>query len=441
MARSRPAPLALSWASLGLAFVVGACAPEGECQSYGDCPLGEFCQAGTCVSDNLPDAGPIARRDGGTLPVRDAGPGDDGGPAGDGEAQVRTTFDVPWIQWDPRTPGRILVAEQQVAGATLATDRVLALDTAQRSIGQAAVYDLTTMPSGACQLDSIVFDVAPDETWFNCDRGDGVRIVFDDEVADPANTDAQSAHVVHRVPGINNDFARALVAARGGALRSWQLRPSDALNQPREEDAFTTPVSGVTAIFDVQPQGVPGTHVLVHDAASSRLVPLSRLQGSEQWEATNALAPLTLPEATHVAWVIGPIAANGNAQNANQANVMTLEPATGLARFWNYETAQEILPQTTFEQSGFYRADKPDASERLLFAPAPSGSYVFYTRPAADKIYRIPLTPGGDTRVRQRLLDDTTREISSLLAVDDETVWVSYSNENLIERLVIDARP
>lgn len=436
MDRSRFFSLKLLAASLGV-VLVGACAPEGECQGYEDCPIGDYCQAGECVSGNLPDAGPSVPRDGGTLPPRDSGPPPDGGDPRAGEEQVRTTFDVPWIQWDSRVSGRILIGEQQEVGGIMTVDRVRALDTETLRIAPAPVYDLTTLASGACRLDSIVFDAAPNETWFNCDIPPGLRIIFNNDLPNPGNEELASAHVVHVVPKLGTDFARALVAERGGQLRAWQLRPSDGINQEREIDSLVPGVGGVVAIFDLTASNVPGSHVLVHDGETSRLVPLTRLPGAEEWSATAALEPLSLPQETHVVFLLGPISANGNSLTPNAPNFMTIEPATGLARYWNYETGQELLPATIFEPDSLHHAAKPNPDERLLFAPSPAGNYVFYTRARADKIYRIPIEPGGTQDVRQRLLDDTTRVISSLLAVDDETVWVSYSSENLVERLKV----
>lgn len=443
MDRSRIASLALLGASLCVSLV-GACAPEGECQSYGDCPTGQYCQAGECVSDNLPDAGTPAPRDSGPPPPpRDAGPGTDAGDPRDEEAQVRTTFNVPWIQWDPRESNRILFGELQESGGVVTLDRVRALDTSTERIEASPVFNLATLLSGACRLDSIIFNPAPGETWLNCDIPPGLRIFFGEvpNLASPSNVEDESAHVVYVAPPVGADFARALVAERGGALRVWQLRHFDGLNQPRESDTVANAVNGVVAIFGLTANNVPGHHVLVHDAATPRLVPLTRAPGATQWTATAALSPFALPEETHVVSVLGPISANGNNTTGNEPNFMTIEPSTGQARYWVYETGQERLPPTTFESSSLHRAAKPAPEERLLFAPSPSGNYVFYTRPKADKIYRIPTSPGRTADVRVRLLDDTRREMSSLLAVDDETVWVSYSSENLIERLKVVTQP
>jgi hypothetical protein len=243
------------------------------------------------------------------------------------------------------------------------------------------------------------------------------------------------------------DFTRVLVAARGDSLRALQLRPTDGVGQQRFTDTIQTAVDGVINVFDLDASGVPGMHVVVHDAASSRLVPLTRDPGGEVWTETIALDQFTLPAETHVAWVFGPIAANGAPDDPDAPNVLTIEPSTGLARFWSFEQAQPILPDTQFETDPQHLGPAPAPTERLLLAPSPSGDFLFYTRAEADKIYRIPFAqgggtePGGEELVRHRLLDDNARVISSLVAIDDDTVWVSYANENLVERLIVDEQP
>ena len=70
-----------------------------------------------------------------------------------------------------------------------------------------------------------------------------------------------------------------------------------------------------------------------------------------------------------------------------------------------------------------------------MLEPTPSGSYLFYTQRGARKIWRLPKTPGGEQEVLQVELDDFAREITSIVPVSDDTAWVSFGNENLLQKV------
>jgi hypothetical protein len=422
--------------SLGLgATLVAGCAPQGECVAYNDCPQGQYCSAGTCIDDGIGPTEPPARPEPG---------GRDGGPGGENVlAQVQTAFGVPWLVPHPTDSTRLLFPEQQVGDGTITVDTIRVLDLSENKVETELFADLTELTSGPCLVDQVHFDAVPGATpkedWYHCLAGPPHRIVFGGDLAQPTEDSATSgAQLLYTFPARSNDLARVLSASRGGPLVSFRVQPlADGLGNPRLRDPISAPVSSVVAMFPLEGGGIPGDHLLVHNStgAGGSLVPITRDPGTESWYATAGIVPQPLGADVHGVRVIAPVIAAINTSTPEVPNYLTVEPATGFVRYFRFETGQEILPPTQFETNALFLMAPRSSSERLMLEPTPSGSYLFYTQRGARKIWRLPKTPGGEQEVLQVELDDFAREITSIVPVSDDTAWISFGNENLLQKV------
>jgi hypothetical protein len=437
MSKMTPFRLTLCASLVGVgALVAAGCTPEGGC-TYDSCAPDEYCNAEQVCTPNevvdLPGGG------GGPInPVGDAGdPG-----TNPGDRDLRTDFPVAWLEEDEANPGRLFYPDFNESGGVVAVDRVRAFagDDGAEELGD--VLDTLVMIDGSCQPDTIHWAPTPDEIWLDCTSAPNYRIVYDgNPVAQTQNTAGVRAQVVYRTdtPANLSDYARHLVAPRGGALRSLQMRDEDQLGSDRFEDTFQTlSFSNVVAIFRIAPDGLDGDHVLVHDRGTNQLIPMTRDGGAELWRPHAELQVRDLPADTHAVWLIDDVSATGNTQTSNVANYLTIEPGNGVVRYWNYEVGQEILPLTTYESNPSFRGAPPAATERLLLEETPSGNYLMYAQKDRAKIWRIPFAPGDENNVRQHLLNDTDLQPSGIVPVSDTEAWVSFGNENLIRRLTLD---
>lgn len=407
------------------------CTPK-ECDTSTDCDAGQICQSDRCVTP-LPAGAPRS-----TLsPSAGAGVGEN-----TALQQVRTSLPVAWMQRDPGDPSRIWFAQQQSLDSGFTQDDVLAFHPGTGEVDPTPILELLGMASGPCGLDVVHRTFRAGETWLSCAVAPTLRVIYDEAFLGPTTDIEAGAALLHFVPSAStSDFGRVLIAGRGGDLRALQLRSTDAFGQTRNFDVIEPTLSGVVALFDVEDAGIPGDHVLVHDRNRSQLVPLTRSPLTEQWSESSALPPRTLPLDTHVVWVFGQIQATGFSTTSTTPNYLTIEPNTGLVRYFNYEVGQEILPSTRFERDTSFQSELPDADARLLIDLSPSGEFLFYAREDGRRVYRIPLVPGGDALVRIARIEESGRAISSLIALDEESVWVSDSLQPLLQKVSVTETP
>jgi hypothetical protein len=440
-----PTPSRTTW-TLGAALaglLAASCAPAGECQGYNDCGAGRICNADrVCIDDPIDTGPPINVNP--NLP-NDGGP-TDGGP-GD-TLQIRTRFFVvPWIQRDPTNATRILYPDFDSQADLVNTDEVRGFDATSGVVDPIPVFNTFAMTDGECQPDSIIDPGLPtDELWFNCQLGPALRTVYDDDPSKQTENQPSlgSAHFVYATMPTGNEWGRRLFASRGGNLRSVQSRSSDGLGSPHIVDTVTPAIGGVVAIFPLVRESLAGDFALVHDRSNNQLVPVERQLGQEGWGPAGQLDPLDLPDGAHAVWLLDDVHATGATPSAGIANVMTIHPNGGWLRFWNYETANEIFPQTRFEPNANFHAAPPAATERLLLEPTPSGDYLFYTHQSTYRVYRLPLAGGAENDVRMYEYRDVLRRASAIVPHSEDEVWISYgapANENLIERATVDQQP
>lgn len=407
------------------------CTPK-ECDTAADCAAGQLCQGERCVTP-LPTGTPQESR------PQTSGAGDRADAA---VQRVRTSLPVAWMQRDPDDSSRVLFAQQQREGLIVVQDDVFAFDLGTGEVDSSPVLELLGMYSGPCGLDVVHREVRPGERWLSCAVSPTLRVVYDEAFLGPTTDLVAGAALLHPVPSVStSDFSRVLLAGRGSDLRSLQLRSTDAYGQARVFDVVAPTLSGVVALFDIDDAGIPGNHVLVHDRDRAELVPLTRNPLTERWTESPALPPRTLPVDTHAVWVFGQINATGFSTTSSTPNYLTLEPSTGLARYFNYEAGQEILPPTRFEREFSLLAPAPEAEARLLLEASPSGQFLFYARRDGRRIYRIPLVAGADDLVRTAFIEEAGRSISSLVAVDDESVWISDSLQPLLQKISVTESP
>lgn len=425
-------PLLLWLSCLSLGVLAAACAPRGECQAYNDCPRPQYCSEGVCVEGDTVDGNPPVVPN----PIdRDGGPG-----GGELLSQVRTDYDVPWLMRHPSDPNLLLFPEQQVEGGTLTVDAIRLLDIEQDRVRTEIFLDLVQMEK-ACRADQIWFDVVDGEDWYHCLETPRFRIVYDGNLSNVSEASGAGAQLLYTPAQLAGDsLSRVLSARRGGPLDSFQVgQGGDQVGTERDRDEFDPGVdsSSVVGIFPLEGGNVAGDHLLLHNRAGAggTLVPITRRPTTTTWIPSDGIDVVTLDENAHAVWVIGEINVTAGVTGSDEPNYLVIEPSTGYVRYFHYETGAEIGPPTLFEPNEFFRAAPPAPAERLMLERSPSGAYLFYTYRDAKKIWRLPLEPGGDEDVLQVELDDFTRKISSIVPATDDTAWVSFENENLVQKV------
>lgn len=430
---------------LGPSALLG-CPAAVECRNYSDCPVGQLCDlaSNTCAPDpGTPDPG-----GGGTpvFPIPDAGPGDGGG--GVVARQVRPDFPAPWIERDPRPDGQghILFADFLGAGDQVTRDAVRSFDPATGRVDGRPVFDfINKLPSCAIERLLFVDETSPEEVWVSCRQGAPLRLLYEGFLEQAfKDLPAGSAELSLFSSPEGSEVPRILVAARGDtSFTAYQLQPSDGVGVGHPFVDTVTPLFGaIGGLYPLDRVALHGDFALVFDRyapsvqpVGPALVPVQRDPQSETWQAATAFEPLPLGAATHVAFPLATPRADGQTSTPSTPNFMSLEPSTGLARYWNVEARQEILPPTVFETGATLLVEAPAPSERILLAFSPSRQYVFYALTTTYRVWRIPTGPGGDNDVRFYDFANTTWRPSGLVAESDDEVWVSYANENLIERV------
>lgn len=424
---------------LGLAPLL-ACPPEVECESFNDCPIGQACEANACVPGNGDSSGGSGGGGGRPSP----NPGDGGPLPNDTVDELQVEYPVLWLAKDPRGTGRVVFPEFFETGGSVVRDRLVSFDPAARSPTLREELDLMLLES-PCSLEALLpleAYTAYDEVWLACKRSPTLRIAYQGTLHQtvlPILGSAELAFLTTPEPGA---YRRVLVAARGAStFLSYQLRDDqDGLETGHQTDALDASLSftAIAGFFPLDRTGLEGDHVLVFDRSTPpRLVPIQRDTTGEIWRPSDTLEVFELPADTHAVYLLAPIRANNIPLDPNTPNFLTLEPKNGRIRFWNYEEAEEDDPYTVYETDPGFLVDAPAASERILLAPSPSGSHLFYALQTAGKIWRLPLAQGAESSVRAFQVDPISRRPSGLVPTSEDRVWVSYSNDDILQSVPV----
>ena len=442
-AMSPDARTVVSVGALVASLLVAPGCPQQECVNYNDCPSGEYCDPDhTCKSS-------------GTT----VGDGDDtgnGGPGGDGDGdgnngtlvkQVQTSFPVTWMKKDPR-PGEnaIFVPQYEVVSGR---DDLVQFNLASETMGS-IVYDLLAMDAGPCEIDNVFYedDLAPnpadDEQWFVCRRGQRLRIIYDENVAQPGNNEPGNLDLgfgyTPTGADLGLDMARRIWFSRGGAdLASIQIQPTqDALQNPRTRDTIEPTFSAITQV-DLIASTPQGDTLLVFDRANPpTITPLLRRRNTDNWVASDlGLPKVELPSGTMAIFYVGTVDAEGDV-DPNDANLMTIEPAIGRLGFYAWAQGGLVeIGETIYEQDLTFQVTPPAPTERLLLEPSPDGTMVFFMMQNTERLWRLPLVPFADNDVFRFTFGADTFLPSGMVPISSTEAWISVPSESSLYRVKV----